>query len=309
METCPNCGNEIRPTARFCTSCGFRMPERTPGAAAEEAQRLAAQPSGWGTPPETEDTAPQPAVQMTDTAAPTGPETPPTPATSDWSATPAAPAQPAPAAVEPAPVAAVEPAMPSGPVPDVIAENTINDMAENRVNIALFHIERLRQLVPDITGWSEQQASSVNTAIFQLETALKGREESGDPYPALRETVKAARRRPRDIDVMIALADRAGEIEDLLIAHDTYSLGVREALFAIKPAAINYVTAATRRPAHRRHTRRTSPTHATAATTTVEPTAAAESPVDAASAAAAEAPPEAESTTGPGSEPVSGQQA
>jgi hypothetical protein len=167
--------------------------------------------------------------------------------------------------------------MPSGPVPDVIAENTINDMAENRVNIALFHIERLRQLVPDITGWSEQQAGSVNTAIFQLETALKGREEAGDPYLALRETVKAAKRRPRDIDVMIALADRAAEIEDLLAAHDTYSLGVREALFAIKPAAVSYVAAAKRRPVHRRYTHRATPKQ-TAVTTTAEPAAEAGAP-------------------------------
>jgi hypothetical protein len=144
-------------------------------------------------------------------------------------------------------------------VPDVIAENTINDMAENRVNIALFHIERLRQLVPDITGWSEQQAGSVDTAIFQLETALKGREDAGDPYQALRETVKAAKRDPRDIDVIIALADRATEIEDLIEAHDTYSLGVREALFAIKPAAVNYVTETKKRPARRRPSRRAAP--------------------------------------------------
>lgn len=27
-ETCPNCGQPSRPGARFCTSCGFRLPER-----------------------------------------------------------------------------------------------------------------------------------------------------------------------------------------------------------------------------------------------------------------------------------------
>ena len=123
----------------------------------------------------------------------------------------------------------------------------------------------------------------MNTAIFQLETALRGREEAGDPYLALRETVKAAKRHPRDIDVMIALADRAAEIEDVLAAHDTYSLGVREALFAIKPAAVSYVAAARRRPVHRRHTHRATPKQ-TAVTTTLEPVTEAGAPTDAATA-------------------------
>jgi hypothetical protein len=235
------------------------MPERTPESASTDTQRLTAQASDWGNPPKTEETASQPAASPPDEAVRSFPPEPaPSPA-SNWSATPPSPPQPAPAPVEPAPVAAIVPEMPSGPIPDVVAENTINDMAENRVNIALFHIERLRQLVPDITGWSEQQAGSVDTAIFQLETALKGREDAGDPYNALRETLKSAKRDPRDIDVMIALADRASEIEDLLEAHDKYSLGVREALFAIKPAAVNYVAETKKRPARRRPSRRAAP--------------------------------------------------
>lgn len=27
MNACPNCGADLRPNARFCTSCGFRLPE------------------------------------------------------------------------------------------------------------------------------------------------------------------------------------------------------------------------------------------------------------------------------------------
>ncbi len=169
---------------------------------------------------------------------------------------PAAEPTPSPVEVEEPETASIlappaEPAY-SGPVPDVVAEETINDMAENRVNIALFHIERLQQLIPDITGWSEQQAASVNRAIETLETALKGREDAGDPYQALRDTVRAARRQSRDIDVMVALTDRAAEIEDLLEAHDKYSYGVREALIAIKPAAVNYIAETRKRPVRRR---------------------------------------------------------
>ncbi|MGD9711969.1 MAG: hypothetical protein AB7V46_07895 [Thermomicrobiales bacterium] len=161
--------------------------------------------------------------------------------------------------VEPAPPQP-EPSIGTAPVPvasslpKVVEEETINDAAENTVNIALFHITRLQQLIPDITGWSEEQASAVNKAISALETALTGREADAEPFAALRETVKSAIRQNRDIDVMVALTDRAKEIEDLLDAHDQYSRGVREALIAIKPAAVNYVAEVKRKPARRRST-------------------------------------------------------
>ena len=252
MENCPNCGNELRPTARFCTSCGFRMPEQSATATTTGggSDGLPAQSLGWGVPV----TEPAPAVDKTSAAAAAAasdPDPNSIPGVVQWKPveTPPAQAEPAASPVEPVPAGEIETIAPPGPIPDVVAENTINDMAENRVNIALFHIERLKQLVPDITGWSEQQASSVDLAISALDMALKGREEAGDPYQSLRETLKIARRDPRDIDLMIALADRAGEIEDLLAAHDQYSAGVREALFAIKPAAVNYVTEVTKRPA------------------------------------------------------------
>jgi len=233
------------------------MPERSAAAAGTGTQSFPAQSSGWGVAV----TEPAPAVETVPDAvdaAISHPSPDPDPAASQWQPVETPPVREKQRAevIAPAPIEEFEAVAPSGPVPDVVAENTINDMAENRVNIALFHIERLKQLVPDITGWSEQQASSVDAAITALETSLKGREEAGDPYQSLRETLKIARHAPRDIDLMIALADRAGEIEDLLSAHDQYSAGVREALFAIKPAAVNYVTQVSKRPARKQPARR-----------------------------------------------------
>ena len=34
---CPNCGNELSDTAKFCTSCGTSIPEAAPAAEAQPA--------------------------------------------------------------------------------------------------------------------------------------------------------------------------------------------------------------------------------------------------------------------------------
>jgi len=255
METCPNCGAEIRPTARFCTSCGYRIPERSIQNPVEPTSAS----SAWGVPVSPEVPAPAETIGATEAVA--------EPVV--WEASvPPAPESPQESNVQ-AGLAVVEKteevAVPVSPIAGIVAEETINDTTENKVNIALFHIERLQQLVPDITGWSEEQAKAVNKAIDSLESALKGRESDGESFEALRENVKAAKRQSRNIDVMVALTDRAAEIEDLLDAHDQYSRGVREALISIKPAAVNYVAEVKRKS----HTRRRAAPRKT--TTTPEP--------------------------------------
>ena len=238
METCPNCGSDVRTTARFCTSCGFRIPERAAGSTSidgagsrNEARDL------WGTPAES-------GAVPTEAAAVVSPEV-----QNDWVSQTASDAESAKESVAAYPAqsvstvgsVAVATTDDGGVAPILATEESINDSAENRINIALFHVERLRQLVPDLSGWSEEQAASVNKAISLLEAGLKGREDQGYPYETLRVTIADAKKDPRDIDVMIALSDRASEIEDLLRAHDQYSAALREALFEIKPAAVNYV--------------------------------------------------------------------
>ncbi|CAN5751697.1 hypothetical protein BH23CHL5_BH23CHL5_08930 [soil metagenome] len=256
MNQCPNCGNEIRATARFCTSCGFRMPERfaEPHVQTGSGSPYAPGAAGWGSRPDVSVAVAQTESESeneNDSRHENSVESP------DVRETPeSVPVTPDDALQVVSDVLPVATPLPTGPVPNVVAEETINDIAENRVNIALFHIERLRQLVPDITGWSEQQAESVDKAVTALETALKGREEAESPYESLRETLKAVKRDSRDIDVMIALADRAAEIEDVIAAHDDYSQGVREALLAIKPAAVNYVKEIQKRPARKRPARK-----------------------------------------------------
>ena len=141
------------------------------------------------------------------------------------------------------------------------ADDSIVDMSQNKVNMALFHIETLRQILPDLSNWTEDRAEAVNDAIAAMEAAIKGREGDDDPFVSLRHTVAAAQKDPRDIDVMIALSDRSKDIEDLLKAHDKYSIGIRTALIDLKPLAVEYVKVPkARRPA----TRRTSTSRSTA---------------------------------------------
>jgi hypothetical protein len=172
------------------------------------------------------------------------------------------------------------PALAVDPIDEIVAatagfnsaDDSIVDMSQNKVNMALFHIETLRQILPELSNWTEDRAEAVNDAIAAMEAAIKGREEDDDPFVSLRHTVAAAQKDPRDIDVMIALSDRSKDIEDLLKAHDKYSIGIRTALIDLKPLAVEYVRVpkarrpATRKPAASRSTASKSAATATRST-------------------------------------------
>ncbi len=252
MEPCPNCGQPIRATARFCTNCGYRIPERPQGSTGST--------SGFASTWVEESTGTVPAVEAA-----------PEPA-STWPAAPQEPAPPpvvewaAPAVVEQTEPASdsvyAPPAIVADPIDEIVAatagfnsdEDSIVDRSRNQVNIALYHIETLRQLLPGLSNWSEDRAEAVNDAIAAMEAAIKGREEHDEPYTSLRQTVAAAKKDPRDIDVMIALSDRAVDIEDLLQAHDKYSIGIRTALIDLKPVAVDYVAVPKKRAPARKTT-------------------------------------------------------
>jgi len=162
------------------------------------------------------------------------------------------------------------------PIDEIIAatagfnsdDDSIVDRSKNKVNMALFHIETLRQLLPDLSNWSEDRAESVNAAIAAMEAAIAGREGDDDTFGSLRQTVAAAKKDPRDIDVMIALSDRSKDIEDLLDAHDKYSIGIRTALIELKPLAIEYVNVPKKRAPARKTTSTRSRSTASKSSTT-----------------------------------------
>lgn len=265
MEPCPNCGQPIRATARFCTSCGYRIPERATGSTPSSTSGFA---STW-------------IEESTGTAAAAEPVAP----ASTWPVAEAAEARVVEEKVEivdaieaPSEVVYAPPVVAVDPIDDIVAatagfndeQESLVDMSQNKVNIALYHIETLRQMLPDLSAWSTERAQSVNEAIAAMEAAIKGREAHDDTFHGLRQTVAAARKDPRDIDVMIALSDRAMDIEDLLKAHDAYSIGIRKALIELKPLAVEYVKVPKRRtsPARKSSTTRSRSTAAKSTSTT-----------------------------------------
>jgi hypothetical protein len=235
VEPCTICGQPVRSTSRFCSSCGYRVPEHSSTAAPASSSGLA---SSW----------PAPAVETVETVEVVG--------------------VPLYAALE----------VVADPIDEIIAAtagfnevgDSLVDVSLNKINVALYHVESIRQMVPDLSAWSEERAQLVNSAIAALEAALKGREADDNTFYGLRQTVVAAKRDPRDIDTMIALSDRSMDSEDLLKAHDKYSIGVRTALIDLKPLAVEYVRVPKKRraPARRTTTSRSRSTTSRAKTAT-----------------------------------------
>lgn len=121
MERCPNCGATIRPGAKFCTTCGLRLPDAAPAGSGDATARspfdsTSTVASRW---PSSEQSRPEPppterepegADQASDALDRWRPETPGTAWPPAWSAE-----QPAVAASESSPDATVEPAAESAP--------------------------------------------------------------------------------------------------------------------------------------------------------------------------------------------------
>jgi hypothetical protein len=253
MEPCPHCGQPVRATARFCTHCGFRIPERSSTSTPVSSSAIASteQSTVSGT-----------AIGVSESA----PE-------SNGAGSVAETAEILDVEVAKVPVIAA-PAVIADPIAEIVAatagfngvSESLVDVSQNTINIALFHAESLRQMIPDLSAWSEERAQSVNSAIAAMEAALKGREADDNTFYGLRQTVVAARTDPRDIDTMIALSDRSMDIADLLAAHDTYSIGIRTALIDLEPLAVEYVRVPKKRRAPARKAT-TSRSHSTTSRT------------------------------------------
>lgn len=230
MNRCPNCAAQNREGAKFCTSCGFRLPtESTPpitsqrspfattstmppyGDTSSEPVPTTEQDTGFGTwnvPAETEpvpgrswDAAPPP-----DTGVPVNddmiaslvgepqPVTEEQPAEStDW----------------------VAPAKDSGESSAVSAEHAVTGVSPTFDHV----LKLVRDLEYELVELAEASPAPASGNSRLLSSALADLQDEDDLAP-LRAAVETAQERPRDVDVMLDLVLRADAISALLVERD-----------------------------------------------------------------------------------------
>jgi hypothetical protein len=263
MERCPNCGAPARPGAKFCTTCGSRLPDAP--AAESGAERPTVAAAGWAAPPEAEppaaaettattggesagtagETAGTAADQVLSTTWPAdGPQSRP----STWAEEAVAQAEtPAPTEpdtaetpVESAPAAAdqtweemtaiflPEPAAETPPIIGIMPGGAAE--AQQRA-IAL--LDELRGLLPAVVGAAP--AGRPGAIADQLEAAIAaGSAEEAAELAELRAALVATRDRPRDIDTVLDLSRRVDAIVALLDAYDRSIAAINEAVRSLR---------------------------------------------------------------------------
>jgi len=224
LRACPNCGASNRATAKFCVTCGVKMPEAPPPARDPYTSTPAT--STWPAPPAAPDPAPAAGGwgNIGDAPAPVtvpaaAPDPTPAPSWGGWGN--AAPA----AAVDPAndPAAVVEGLEEAFDDDDVAAAAAFgaavaaqaSDDAPAGDALAQAHelLDMLRDLLPAALAPGATAAAGVDPSAVLADT-------SSDNYAALRGLIVEATDRPRDIDVMMRLSQQVADIAALMDERD-----------------------------------------------------------------------------------------
>ncbi len=272
MDRCPNCDAAVRPNAKFCTSCGFRLPNPEPVLPVEPTDR----PEGWRSPFSTTShyetnqswTAPVPPPPAPEPPAPVVPDVPaavvaaaedPAPAFAGWpnfltSTIPAdgpvdaevGPTEDASTVEAPADASALEP---------VAATNLQEDQPSGEEQP---QVESPVPASDDGTIATERPGEHVHIATKSLpEVGENPADNPTEPIPALAASAKSdlvhralglvdelrsliPNLRPSggsapsgDPGDAIDLVSRAGAIEDLLEERDRYVAAIKNALTAL----------------------------------------------------------------------------
>lgn len=251
MERCSNCGQPNRPGARFCTTCGHKMPAAESGTASEaddvvrdtNATEITDPPiAGWPSSP--------PASEHDAHAAWAPPElTPSASKTTDTGDLMHAGDPDSHGSLQ---TERAWPAPPSGSsptTPDVVDSssstllaaddaNNLADQGDDRVAIASAKeraahlLDELRDAIAALDG---QPALDLTPVIADLEVAVTppgaiNPEQLGD----LREALLAAREKPRDIDTIVALTGQLDALVALIFAYDRAVAAIERALDALR---------------------------------------------------------------------------
>ena len=202
---CSNCGFDNRTTAKFCVTCGVRIPDAAPPA--RDPYTATAATATWPAP-----TRPAEAAAAQDSWA-------------GWGA----PSEPGESTLnQPAEVvAALEQALDEGDAAAMGAAAPLTRMpafgdaapAGDALGQAIELLDTLRGLLPIALATSAVGAGHDADAVLA--------QTSDDDYSALRGLVAEAEARPRDIDVMIRLSQRIDDITDLLAERDRLRAALR----------------------------------------------------------------------------------
>lgn len=245
MDTCPNCEAPARAGARFCTTCGHRFSAVGEDAAAENLLAVGAPEPGpllWPTgswPSASADIIARASAGDWDRQ-----EGGRAMAAEAWSGLAGA-GWPAPQPTADPAAAADSPAHATNPEPEPAANETAAQTEDAvspidppiqpaiaRVNTLLGELNLLLAELapaesPDLTG-----------LVSELEVAVQPPGAlSPDRVSAVRDLLLQARERPRDLDLIVGLAERLGEITDLLFAYERAIAAIERALTMLRPYA------------------------------------------------------------------------
>ena len=251
MERCPHCGTPGRPGAKFCTTCGYRIPNGDDAAPQDviaserevvdtspdeerEASVLADWPAsppaaiadageGWGQPAPAPSGEVAPEVNVAGDADHFWPEQPADP----WPAPPSASG--------------------SDPAANALATDTDNDAEgaldaerdDDAVPVAAGYQTRALRLVDElraaIDGMEGGTPRDLHGVISDLEVAVTPPGAmASEEVAALREALLAARERPRDVDTIVDLTTRIEAMLSLIIAYDRAMAAIERSLEVLR---------------------------------------------------------------------------
>jgi hypothetical protein len=231
MNRCPNCAAQNREGAKFCTSCGFRLPAEAPVLATSDRSPFATTSSMPGQSEATPAAEPSSfETWNTETTAARGPG-------GSWEAEPlpnraipvdddmlaslvgSAESHESPGSAEPAPNTA-DWNLEAGPVSSTAASTSIEHLLKLARDLEYGLIE-----LAEAPGAAEEGAVATGSLRGVLDAL-----QDEDDLIALRSAVETAQQRPRDVDVMLDLVLRADAIAAVLRDRDQLKQAIERAL-------------------------------------------------------------------------------
>jgi hypothetical protein len=209
MDRCPNCDATVRPNAKFCTSCGFRLPNPAPVIKPEPEAR----PDGWRSPFATTSASYEHNQSWTAPLPPSAPVPTPIPAPNPDPVIPPAPIEPAAEPEDPTPVFAGWPNFSTSTIPasdsDDASAQTVSAEEAPAVDLTIDSVAS-EPITPEVAEAqveapsAEPLADSSEDASVAMESPVAEAESESEAQPEVGENQADNPTEP--IPVMAAIA-------------------------------------------------------------------------------------------------------